>query len=280
MKKKGKTSSAVAAPAEKTEFSLIPPAMLETMYCNLLKNRLIEERMRRGKGQRDDGWVAVKAAAAAVLIDTKPEDLTASADEIPLVRLSRGETAATIVKDRQGIQGEAARSQEAAQALFHALGVAMASKMKRDGRVGVVFWRDASLEQWRDALEIARAHTLPLILVCPAFEVSKDERKKFEGLAPGTELPRILVDGYDAVAVYRVAHESIDRARRGRGATLIECASIRVPGQRGSHGDAVAIMERYLRGKGMLKRGMKQEIEAAFALELKSPTARKKRAGA
>jgi hypothetical protein len=70
------------------------------------------------------------------------------------------------------------------------------------------------------------------------------------------------------VAVYRVAHEAIDRARRNRGASLIECASFRVKGLR-RHGDAVVNMERYLRGKGMLRRGMRREIEESFAGELR-----------
>jgi TPP-dependent pyruvate/acetoin dehydrogenase alpha subunit len=89
-----------------------------------------------------------------------------------------------------------------------------------------------------------------------------------------------VVDGHDAVAVYRVAHEAIDRARRNRGATLIECASFRVKGLRGKHADAVANIERYLRGKGMLKRGMKSEIEAGFANELKAAKKKSKRPGA
>jgi pyruvate dehydrogenase E1 component alpha subunit len=127
----------------------------------------------------------------------------------------------------------------------------------------VVFWREPLQQLWQDALEMARAHTLPLILVCPEANPVKDKR----GLAPGTELPRVVVDGYDAVAVYRVAHEAIDRARRNRGASLIECASFRVKGQRGRHGDAVVNMERYLRGKGMLRRGMRAEIEEEFAGE-------------
>jgi len=37
-------------------------------------------------------------------------------------------------------------------------------------------------------------------------------------------------------------------------------------------------MERYLRGKGMLRRGMRQEIEDGFAGELQAGTKAKRRA--
>jgi hypothetical protein len=275
MKKESKGPGAErAAPAEKTEFSLIPSAALEAMYVNLLKGRMMEERRGPDKGRRDDGWAAVKAAAAAVLWDLGSDDVVSAADQMPLVRLLRGDSAAEILRGRKGTQKETARAHEAAQLLLHAVGAALANKTKKNGKVAVVFWRDTGLEYWRDALEMARAHTLPLIMLCPVDD-GNDARKKADELPPGTELPRIAVDGYDAVAVYRVAHEAIERARRNRGATLIECANCCVAGKRGRRGDAVANMERYLRGKGMLRRGMKREIEERFEREL---GAKKKRA--
>lgn len=268
MKKVGKGSGAVqAAPAEKTEFSLIPHAALEAMYANLLKGRMLEERLGRGTDRRDDCWAAVKAAAAAVMWDLGSDDVVASADDMPLVRLLRGEKAAEIVRDRKEAEDEAAKL------LLHAVGAALANRTKKNCKVAVVFWRDSSLVYWQDALEMARVHTLPLIMMCPV-EDGSDGRKKADELPPGTELPRIAVDGYDAVAVYRVAHEAIERARRDRGATLIECANCCVAGKHGRRGDAVANMERYLRGKGMLRRGMKREIEEGFERELGAKTRR------
>ncbi|KAA6464528.1 hypothetical protein DYQ86_00710 [Acidobacteria bacterium AB60] len=266
MKKEASNFSAPGgAPGEKTEFSLIPPATLETIYGNLLKARVLEARIGRGKAVRDAGWDAVKASSAAVLMDTRAEDLVIAAAEIPIARLIRGEKATAVVRTRE-------TREESARQLLHAVGTALASRTKKDGRVVIALWRDAEEQLWRDVQEMARAHTLPLILVCPVSEPVKDGRN----LEPGTELPRIIVDGYDAVAVYRVAHEAIDRARRDRGATLIECASFRVKGQPGRHGDAVVNMERYLRGKNLLRRGMRREIEESFAGELRPPLSAKR----
>jgi TPP-dependent pyruvate/acetoin dehydrogenase alpha subunit len=91
-------------------------------------------------------------------------------------------------------------------------------------------------------------------------------QKRNATLTPGTELPRITVDGNDVVAMYRATHESIDRARRDRGPTLIECAAFRLPGRRQQ--DSVTNLEHYLRGKGLLRPGLKQEIIADFRREL------------
>ncbi len=59
------------------------------------------------------------------------------------------------------------------------------------------------------------------------------------------------MDAIEAGAVYRVAQEAIDRARRGRGATWIEGIPFKPEGKR-LKADAVAGMELYLRGKGLL----------------------------
>src|ERR1700738_575831 len=108
MKKEARGSdAAVAAPAEETEFSLIPAATLVWLYANLLKGRLVEERVRSGKSARDEGWDAVKAAGAAVLMDLRVDDVVTTAGEIPLVRLLRGEKAARVVQEREEERGEA-----------------------------------------------------------------------------------------------------------------------------------------------------------------------------
>ena len=129
MKKEGKGSSAAqAAPAEETEFSLISPSTLEALYANLLKGGMLAERLGPPKGPRDEGWEAVQAAAVAVLMDLVGEDLVATAEEIPLVRLLRGEKAAAVVHDRKQTATEAARAQEAANLLLHAVGAALANR--------------------------------------------------------------------------------------------------------------------------------------------------------
>jgi len=134
-----------------------------------------------------------------------------------------------------------------------ALGTASRNKAGKNRRV-VVAWGGETGAAWLDALEAARAQSLPVVFVSEARDESPvrmglplTDRK----LKPGEELPCITVDGHDVVAAYRVAHEAIDRARRDRGPTLILLATYRIGGS--AFTDAVVDMENYLRGRGLLK---------------------------
>ncbi len=167
--------------------------------------------------------------------------------------------------------GTVSGAQVFAHELERAVGLALAQKTKKSGRVTVVFGGGDHGQAWTDALEIARAHRLPMIFVAESREEAPARRggrkAKVAELEPGTEMARIIVDGHDVVASYRVAHEAIERARSGRGATLIACTVFRVAGRRRQ--DAVAGMESYLRGKGLFERGMKQKMLGEIAGEAK-----------
>jgi pyruvate dehydrogenase E1 component alpha subunit len=170
-----------------------------------------------------------------------------------------------------------------ADAMHNALGAALSHKATKDGKVSVVFWGKEVSPCWSHALEIARTHGLPMIFV--RHSASENGRAPRTKLAKGEEipggpddlgLPTITVDGNDVVAVYRVAHESIARARRGRGPTLIECGAFQ-PNGYNKGADSIAGMENYLRGKGLFKREMKTNVIEEFSRELDAAkkTARK-----
>jgi TPP-dependent pyruvate/acetoin dehydrogenase alpha subunit len=101
--------------------------------------------------------------------------------------------------------------------------------------------------------------------------------------AVGFGFPGITVDGNDAVAVYRVAQEAIERARCGGGPTLIEAqtsrgyrhaeidpANYRAPTEveERESTDPIAAMERYLTGKDLFSEAWKNEITEGFQREL------------
>jgi hypothetical protein len=212
----------------KVEFSLIPHATLLALYDGLVK---ASERRGTAKAAGGDAqaWKYV-AAAVAVGQDLLPGDTVIA--ERPVLAVRQAKVAA------RGFAAE----------LERAMGVALRDKTKKTGKATVVFTADASGEEWLDALEVARAHRLPMVFVTELREEKTATRKT--GLEPGTELPRVVVDGHDVVASYRVAHEAIDRARRDRGPTLMECTAFRLKGRRQQ--DSVAMMKSYLRAKGML----------------------------
>ena len=73
--------------------------------------------------------------------------------------------------------------------------------------------------------------------------------------------PILTVDGSDAVAVYRVASEAIDHARKGDGPTLIECLRPR-------SANPLLNMEKYLIRKGLWSEKWKRKISAGFTKKL------------
>jgi|SRR6185437_2188970 len=204
------------------EFSLIPRETLFALYGELLKAKA-----RRGAGSR--GW-KFNAATVAIKQDLVPGDTVIA--ELP-VAATRQEASAV---GRFGAE------------LERAAGIALRHKTKQSGKLVVVFAMESRGDAWVEALEVARAHRLPMVFVTELREEKAAKSKRSPD--PGTELARIVVDGHDAVASYRVAHEAIERARRDRGATLVECTAFRLKGRRQQ--DSVAMMKAYLRAKGFL----------------------------
>lgn len=142
-----------------------------------------------------------------------------------------------------------------------ALETAHEIKARKNRRV-VVLWGNEADAVWHAALERARVQSLPVVFVGYAGQGSRARAalpKSKMPLKPGEELPCVTVDGHDVVASYRVAHEAIARARRDRGPTLILLATYRIGTV--AFTDAVADMERYLEGRGLLKRGNKRTRE-------------------
>ena len=86
-------------------------------------------------------------------------------------------------------------------------------------------------------------------------------------MAEAHGFPGIPVDGKDVVAMYRVAFESMQRARNGGGPTLIEAMT---PGNAmlGSDNDPITAMERYLTQRNLFEPAWKQQIKKSFGKEL------------
>ena len=76
------------------------------------------------------------------------------------------------------------------------------------------------------------------------------------------------------VAVYRVATEAIAQARKGNGATLIECSFDHRPGHSEigprKAQDPILKMEAYLTRKGLFSEEWKAEAEASLTKELEA----------
>ncbi len=265
-------------------FSLISNQKLLQLYTGLVQCRLLEKRLRsltprsRLAGRRAcvPGQEAVMVAAA---VDLLPEDGIAPSGCDLLLNFIQGKPLGDLLT-RMAVRGP---QSDYAASLHIALGVAMAHKTSRNGKIVLVFRGDEadSSGLWEQTLHAGGVHRLPILFVSPsdpAVELAgaKNQTGAVQHPRPSDAcaFPRIPVDGNDVVAVYRVATEAIAHARKGSGPTLIECASEpsnSVSGQSAASGksdDPIRQMEAYLARKSLFSLELKRETKANFALEL------------
>jgi 2-oxoisovalerate dehydrogenase E1 component len=117
----------------------------------------------------------------------------------------------------------------------HAAGIAHGLKMA--GRDGVVFVSggegSTSEGDWHEAMNWAGIHRLPVIFVIEnnQYAISVPSAQEVAGCiadrAKGYDIPGHLIDGNDALEVYRTMKKAVERARSGEGASLIEAETYR-----------------------------------------------------
>src|ERR1700740_2076336 len=121
-----------------------------------------------------------------------------------------------------------------------ACGAAWRAKYKGQKDVSVCFFGDGTtnIGAFHEALNFAVVWKLPVIFVCennlymeytPIADVTAVTHPAADR-ASAYGLPRIVVDGNDADAVYRSALSAYDKARAGNGPSLIECMTYRHSG--------------------------------------------------
>ncbi|MNW41575.1 2-oxoisovalerate dehydrogenase subunit alpha [compost metagenome] len=118
----------------------------------------------------------------------------------------------------------------------HAVGLALAAKMKKKDIVSFVTFGEGSSNQgdFHEGLNFAGVQKLPVIVMCEnnQYAISVPIKKQLGGKvsdrALGYGIPGVQVDGNDAFEVYRVVKEARERAVRGEGPTLIEAMMYRL----------------------------------------------------
>ncbi|WP_152394037.1 thiamine pyrophosphate-dependent dehydrogenase E1 component subunit alpha [Paenibacillus guangzhouensis] len=118
----------------------------------------------------------------------------------------------------------------------HAVGIALAAKMKKQDHVSFVTFGEGSSNQgdFHEGCNFAGVHKLPVIIMCEnnqyaiSVPVHKQLAGKVSDRALGYGFPGFQVDGNDALEVYRVVKEARERAIAGEGPTLIEAMMYRL----------------------------------------------------
>jgi pyruvate dehydrogenase E1 component alpha subunit len=128
---------------------------------------------------------------------------------------------------------------EVAGGLPIAVGAGMAIKMQKKDSVVISFFGDGASNRgaFHEALNWASVYRLPVIFLNENNQFASTERviettsvQNIADRAVGYNIPGVIVDGNDVMAVYEVVKEAVDRARSGGGPTLIEAKTYRIKG--------------------------------------------------
>jgi 2-oxoisovalerate dehydrogenase E1 component alpha subunit len=173
-----------------------------------------------------------------------------------------------------------------------ATGSALAFKMRGEDGVVLASGGEASTSQgdWHEAMNFAGIHDLPVIFLIQnnVYAISVPEPLQVAGSiasrAEGYGFPGHQVDGNDVLAVYEVAKEAVERARRGDGPTLIEAKTYRITAHSSDDDDRryrereeieewrqkdpIVRFERYLMENGLLDEKRTEEISASIKAEV------------
>ena len=121
-----------------------------------------------------------------------------------------------------------------------ALGVALASKMRNEGKVVLSFFGDGAANQGmlHESMNLAGVWKLPVVFILennlygwstPVHRATSI--KDFSLRAQGYGMKGFSIDGNDVIEVYKTTKEAVKLAREGGGPTLIECKTYRWQGQ-------------------------------------------------
>ena len=117
-----------------------------------------------------------------------------------------------------------------------AVGAALASSMKGNGRTAATFFGDGATDEgvFHECLNFASLRKLPVIFICEnnlySTHLRLSLRQPADNIylkAEGYAMPGIRVDGNNVMEVFQVSQEAVGRARNGGGPTLIECRTYR-----------------------------------------------------
>jgi len=127
-----------------------------------------------------------------------------------------------------------------------AVGCALAFRIRNEPRVSVGWFGDGSSARGdtHESMNFAGVRKLPVVFICDnnqwAYSTPNHLEYACEHLADRAAaygFEGVVVDGTDAVAVYREARRAIEKARQGGGPTLIESVTLRLEGH-AVHDDA------------------------------------------
>ncbi|MCG6879596.1 MAG: thiamine pyrophosphate-dependent dehydrogenase E1 component subunit alpha [Deltaproteobacteria bacterium] len=173
-----------------------------------------------------------------------------------------------------------------------ASGAALACQYLENGGVAICFFGDGASNQGttHEAMNLASCWKLPVVFVNEnnMYGISSCVLNSMcvpnvADRAAGYDIPGVVVDGNDVIAVHEAAVEAINRARQGKGPSLVECKTYRHRGhfegdpctyrenselQEWKEKDPIPRLEQKLLELDVLTRGKVEEIRKTLQEDL------------
>lgn len=124
-----------------------------------------------------------------------------------------------------------------AGAMSHAVGAAFSFRARKTRQVAITAFGDGATEEglFQESLMFSQLRKLPVIFICENNGLAtntwiKDRQPDVPILqrAAGHGVHSVLVDGNNALEVYKATCEAAERAREGQGPSFIECTTYRL----------------------------------------------------
>jgi TPP-dependent pyruvate/acetoin dehydrogenase alpha subunit len=245
------------------ENPLMPNDRLRQIYLAMMQARALVRAVPTRRAVRST--LGLEACLVSPAVDLGPGDLVSDVLAGSVMDFLRGVSA--IGKKKHALKadcGDAATlpgSIGSSERIWTAVGAAAAlqslvkratSKDEATAQAGVVVlylvpgeFPSALLQK---VFAFARKQSLPLVFVVlpTAKAPASAKAERLSDLALRSGVPAIPTDAADAVAIYRVAQESIGHARIGGGPAVVECVQFVPAGKRIPAADAISGLEQYM----------------------------------
>jgi TPP-dependent pyruvate/acetoin dehydrogenase alpha subunit len=136
------------------------------------------------------------------------------------------------------------------QSIAHATGAALTAQVKKNGQIAYCFFGDGASKQgaFFESLNMAAVWKLPIVYILENNQYqaythfSLEDANAIAGdplsrKADAFSIPGATVDGTDPVAVFKAVSKAADRARAGKGPSLVETKFYRLS----AHGNVITV---------------------------------------
>ncbi len=121
----------------------------------------------------------------------------------------------------------------------HAVGAALSARVRKTKQIAVAFFGDgtASIGTLHESMNMAAIWKLPIVFVCENNGYAQATPAEYAipianvaDRATAYNMPGVVVDGQDVIAVWQATEVAVQRARTGGGPSFIECKTYRYYG--------------------------------------------------